>query len=196
MLRCAVRSGLLVALSAAAVPAAAQEEREARPAGRTVSGDGRGMATFGDRGLTTFGERFGESFGRRDLERFSDIPLAPMGGLEVAGASERRASPGRSLRSGSRGRPPRGERPFSGFPRAPTSLGRARSVASIHGVPLAPAPEPSPTFVLPAVPPPVLTLDHAPALAVLSEALREEIRRAERRGDLDAARSLAGPPSR
>ena len=160
---------------------------------QVVSGDGRGLASFGDRGLTTFGDRFTEGFGRRPLASFGDIPLAPMGGLKIDRAPATPKSPGKG----------QGERPFARSRRmAPSAKGQARasshrrershaSVASIRGVNLAPF-EPRTTIVaLPTVTLPVATLDPKPSIDELEAELARELARGRARGDLDLARTLA-----
>jgi hypothetical protein len=183
-------SFVLASLSALALSTlCAQESPRAGPSGRPPAGDGRGLATFGDRGLEGFGRRPLESFGRRPLARFGDVPLAPMGGLVVPGPSQQRID----ARGERRPRPPR-SRPFRAprlFEEAPpTVVVRSLSVASIHGVALAGSAASIGRAQLPPVRPPPIVLDHRPALERLAAALDSEARRAEERGDFDAARSL------
>ena len=183
--------------------ASAQEGPSARANSRTISGNGRGLGTFSDRGLTTFGDRFSEGFGRRDLTSFSDIPLAPMGGLEIPGPSEARRnsrsgdSDGRRLRNH---HPPRSSRQFdlsssafsdAGGTSMATGGHHAGRSVSIRGRVVSSSRGPAAPVVLPSVRLPSVTLDHRPALERLSLALRQELDRVERRGDPGVARALA-----
>ncbi len=156
----------------------AQESRGARSQPRLLSGDGRGMATFGDRGLTSFGDRFREGFGSRGLTSFGETPLAPMGGLVTRDARAPSARHGTARRSG-------------GLARQETTRRTRRSIATIHGVAIAHAAFTATVVELPRVELPVVTLDHRPALSALASELEAELERVRRRGDLDLARSLS-----
>jgi hypothetical protein len=175
-----VAAWLLPAAFACAA-ALAQQSGSSTPAPRGISGDGRGLATFGDRGLTTFGDRPLTDFSHRPLEHFGDTPLATMGGLRVTGD----AGPSRSS-STPISQPSR-------FILPPTRAGvppPTPSIASLHGVVLSTATIAALPPTMPRVELPVLTLDHRPALAALDRQLRAELKRVEQRGDVDLARSL------
>ncbi|MSR46906.1 MAG: hypothetical protein EXS13_07570 [Planctomycetes bacterium] len=157
-------------------------------AGHTNSGDGRGLATFGDRGL--------ESFGTRPLESIGPIPLTPMGGT-VEGSptkgfgrdSKRDSSNTDRPRLQRRTRRPWLDLDFGRFSGSQNSA-RSSSIATLHGA-VVESVESAPRFVLPALLLPPLVLDHAAAQAELASALSAEADRARARGDLAAAAAFA-----
>jgi len=184
----------LLALVAPALVAASFAVASFAVAGASAqqSGDGRGLARYGDRGLTTFGDRFTESFGTRPLSSIGPIPLASMGGLDTLRRSRNFAP-----RNGDTTR----RRPFAMKERrlvidiredaraAARRSPRGRSVATLRGA-LVASTDPADRFELPALPLPPLFLDHRRAEQELSESLRAEADVARARGDLAAAELL------
>jgi hypothetical protein len=179
------RRGFAPTLAAAlALLAASVGPLFAGDSNKRQAGDGRGLATFGDRGLTSFGDRFSESFGHRGLTSFSDIPLAPMGGLIPGGV----AAPDNSSNGSGRGHFGRRGAGWCDTS-APTAV---RESATSIGDSFVDDGDPDggTPLLMPRVELPVIVLDHRPALAQLASTLDAEILRADAAGDGDLVRSL------
>jgi hypothetical protein len=153
---------------------------------KRAAGDGRGLATFGDRPLTTFSDRPLTTFGDRGFERFSEIPLAPMGGLIPGGVTVSGSSAGSSGRAHSSHR--RSTTTTRIVPIA--TIGSSRSEVSFGSSFADDDLDATPTLLMPRVELPAVVLDHRPALALLEATLDDEVRRAAAAGDGDLARSL------